>query len=86
MPGNIDISLFSDAELDETFPREQFKIRDCKLFRTNRNKHGGVLCFRRIEVILVELSFKSKKWLCIGYYKPPFECDRNKHGGVLCFI
>ena len=38
---NIDISLFSETKLDETFPNQQFKISGYKMFRRDRNKHGG---------------------------------------------
>ena len=28
------------------------------------------------EIILVESSIKSRKWLCIGLYKPPLQNDK----------
>ena len=42
---NIDISLFSETKLDETFPNQQFKISGYKMFRRDRNKHGGGIMF-----------------------------------------
>ena len=42
---NIDISLFSETKLDETFPNQQFKISGYKMFRGDRNKHGGGIMF-----------------------------------------
>ena len=41
----IDISLFSETKLDETFPNQQFKISGYKMFRRDRNKHGGGIMF-----------------------------------------
>ena len=37
----IDICLFSETKLDETFPNQEFKIHGCKVNRRDRNKHGG---------------------------------------------
>ena len=45
MRNNIDISLFSDTKLDETFPNQQFKISGYKTFRRDRNKYGGGIMF-----------------------------------------
>ena len=92
---NIDISLFSETKLDETFPNQQFKISGYKMFRRDRNKYGGGIMFYinvpknipcktvNIEglpddckVTLVELSIKSRKWLCIGLYKPPSQNEK----------
>ena len=42
---NIDISLFSETKVDKTFPNQQFKISGCKMFRRDRNKHGGGIMF-----------------------------------------
>ena len=87
MRNNIDISLFSETKLDETFPNQQFKISGYKMFGRDRNKHGGgimsyidekILCKTvnveglpdDCEVTLIQLSIKSRKWLCIGLYKP----------------
>ena len=88
MRNNIDISLFSETKLDETFPNQQFKISGYKTFRRGRNKHGGGIMFYikenipckpvnveglpdDYEVTLIQLSIKSRKWHCIGLYKPP---------------
>ena len=38
---NVEISLFSETKLDETFPKQQFKISGYEMFRRDRNKHGG---------------------------------------------
>ena len=48
MRKDFDISLFSGTNLDETFLNflnQQFKISVYKIFRRDRNEHGGVLCF-----------------------------------------
>ena len=39
MQNNIDISLFSETKIDETFPNQQFKISGYKMFRRDANKH-----------------------------------------------
>ena len=87
MRNNIDISLFSESKLDETFPNQQFKTSCYKMFRRDRKKHGGGIMFyisknipcKRVnveglpddcEVTLIQLSTQSRKWLCIGLYKP----------------
>ena len=42
----VDICLFSETKLDETFPNQQFKIHGHKIYRRYSNKHGGgVLCY-----------------------------------------
>ena len=51
MRNNIDISLFSATKLDETFPNQQFNISGYKMFRRDRNKHGGGIMFYITENI-----------------------------------
>ena len=58
MRNNINISLFSETKLDETFPNQQYKISGYKMFRRDRNKHGFP---NECEVTLIELSSKSRK-------------------------
>ena len=43
LPNNIDISLFSETKLDETFPNQQ--LSGYKMFRRDRIKHGGGIMF-----------------------------------------
>ena len=46
MRNKVDICLVSEKKLDETFPNQQFKIHDYKIYCRNRNKQGdGVLCY-----------------------------------------
>ena len=45
MRNDIDISLFSETELDETFPNQQFQISGYEMFRRDKNKHGGGIMF-----------------------------------------
>ena len=46
MRNKVDICLFSETKLDETFPNQQFKINGYQLYSKDRNKHGdGVLCY-----------------------------------------
>ena len=45
MRNNIDISLFSETKLDETFPSQKFKISCYKIIRRDRNKNGGGIMF-----------------------------------------
>ena len=79
-------------KLDETFPNQQFNIHGCKMYRKDRNKHGGgVPCYVNenipckmvsegvpddCEIILIEFSIKIRKWLCIGLYKSPLQNDK----------
>ena len=42
MQNKVDICFLSETKLDETFPSQQFKINNYKLFRRDRDKHGGV--------------------------------------------
>ena len=58
------------------------------MYCRDRNKHGGgVLCYvnenipcKMVNVegvlILIEFSIKTRKWLCIGLYKPPSQNDK----------
>ena len=92
MRDKLDICLFSETKLDETFPNQQFKIHGYKMYRRDRNKHGGgVLCYVNenipckmvndegapddCEIILIEFSIKTRKWLITGLYKPPSQND-----------
>ena len=92
MRDKVDICLFSETKLDETFPNQQFKIHGYKMYRRDRNKHGGgVLCYVNenipckmvndegapddCEIILIEFSIKTRKWLITGLYKPPSQND-----------
>ena len=73
MRNKIDISLFSEIKLVETSPNQQFKISEYKMFRRDRNKHGGGIMFYINEsiscktvnvdckVTLIDLSIKSRK-------------------------
>ena len=46
MRDKVDICLFSETKLDETFPHQKFKIHGYKMYRRYRNKHdSGVLCY-----------------------------------------
>ena len=46
MRDKVDICLFSEKKLDETFPNQQFRIHVYNMYRRDRNKHGGgVLCY-----------------------------------------
>ena len=40
---DFDIFLISESKLDFTFPNEQFKISDFKIFRYDQNRFGGGL-------------------------------------------
>ena len=42
----IDICFLSEIKIDETFPTQQLMINGYKLFRRDRNCHGGgILCY-----------------------------------------
>ena len=42
---NIDICLFSETKIDESFSNQQFNKSNHKTFPRDRNKHGGGLLF-----------------------------------------
>ena len=84
----MDVCFLSERKVDETFPNQQFLINGYKLFRRDRNCHGGgVLCYinesipsesvnvedivKEREIVLIEFSIKTRKWLFIGLDKPP---------------
>ena len=81
------------SKIEAVVPNQQFKISGYKMFRRERNKHGGGIMFYisenipcktvnieglpdDCEVILIELSIKSRKWPCIGLYKPPSQNEK----------
>ena len=53
MQNNINISLFSEAKLDETFPNQQFKSAVLKCFEEIETNMAGVLCFTSVKIFLV---------------------------------
>ena len=71
----------------ESFPNSQFQIDGYRLFRKDRDCHGGGLCLyvnenvackqihfsslENIESICIEIKLRKRKWLVIGLYKPP---------------
>ena len=84
----VDICFLSETKIDGTSPNQQFMINGFKLFRIDRDCHGGgVLCYinenipsktlnievtvKECEMVLIEFSIKTRKWLFIGLYKPP---------------
>ena len=51
----IDISLFSETKLYETFPNQEFKISGYKMFRRDKKKNmAGVLCFTSKKIFLAK--------------------------------
>ena len=53
MRNNIDISLFSETKLDETFPNQQFKFSGYKMFLQEiETNMAGILCFTSIKYSL----------------------------------
>ena len=83
---NLDILLLTETKLDDSFPDNQFTIEGYRLFRKDRNSHGGGLILyinddipcriidlnlTGIEVIATELTLSNNKWVFINVYKPP---------------
>ena len=82
--GNLDILIIGETKLDKTFPDEQFKINGFKLYRKDRNEHGGgVVIYVRadipsqekgyklpsnVEGVIVEINLRKMKFLLIGIY------------------
>ena len=83
----IDILVLSETKLNESFPDPQFAIPNYRLFRRDRNGHGGGLiayirsdipCRRltqleskSLETIVVELKLKTENWILVSCYRPP---------------
>ena len=93
MRNKIDICLFSETKLDETFPNSNLRFMAIKcIAETETNMAAeffayvnenipcemvsaeGVPEYR--EIILIQFSIKTRKWLCIGLYKPPSQNDK----------
>ena len=51
LKGKIDICLVSETKINESFPKQQFKINDCKAIRRDRDSFGGGLIFYMNEQI-----------------------------------
>ena len=77
MRNNIDISLFSETKLDKTFPNQH---GGCIMFYINENIPCKTVNVEGLpndcEFTLIKLSIKSRKWLCIGLYKPPSQNEK----------
>ena len=90
----VAICFLAGTKIDETFRNQQFMINGYKLFRRDRNCHGGgVLCYinknipsktvnvdgivKECEIVLIEFSMKTRKWLFIGLYTPPSQNENN---------
>ena len=43
--------MFSEIDLEETFPNQKFKISGYKMFIADRNKHDGGIIFNINEII-----------------------------------
>ena len=84
MQNKIDICLFWETKLDETFPHQQFKIPGYKVqkqtwrwshFYINENILFKDLGLEQVPddwtIVLIEFSIKIRKWLCISLYKRP---------------
>ena len=84
---HFDIFLVSEAELDSSFPGSEFTIPAYRLFRKDRNQHGGLIFYvnqdipcktidtfnfpNSLEVLPLEMNLRNKEILVIGCYKPP---------------
>ena len=78
--GKIDIGLISETKIDESLPNQQFKIKGYKTIRSDKDLTSKVLIVesipRDIEMILPDFTVKSRKWLSIGFYKPPSKKEK----------
>ena len=61
--GNLDIIVVTESKLDESFPRQQFKIEGYNLpFRLDRNSNGGgILVYVREDIPCREIEKKTLK-------------------------
>ena len=59
----------------KTFPKDRDKFGGELMFYVDEQIPSKVLSLRSIpmdiELILLEFTFKNRKWLCIGVYRPP---------------
>ena len=79
--------LLSETKIDESFPDEQFRLNNYKLFQKERNRYGGGIMFyvnkdlpcknvttkidNLAKTIFLEVNIQSSNWLFVGCYKPP---------------
>ena len=84
---SVDVLGIAETKLDHPFPNAQFNIDGYRLFRKDRNQHGGGLLAyvcadipcRQIrtldtnstESITLELQLSRKKYIIVVAYKPP---------------
>ncbi len=83
----VDILGISETKLDHTFPNAQFNIDGYRLFRKDRNQHGGgLLAYMRADIpcrqirtletkstesVTLELQLNKTKCVIVVAYKPP---------------
>ena len=85
LKSKLDIFLVSETKIDHSFPNHQFSVDGYKTYRRDRNNVGGFymnenmtcreLTAQQIdsnfEIIFLEITLRTRKWLLIGLYKPP---------------
>ena len=66
IPGNVDIMVFGETKLDESYPMTQLLIDGVRsdIPCTQPNKH-------EFSNIFVEINFRKSKWLLLGTYHLP---------------
>ena len=85
--GTFDIFLLSETKIVERFPDKQFCLNNFRIFRKDRNRHGGGIIFyvnknlpyksltieidNLTETIFLEVNVQSSKWLFVVCYKQP---------------
>ena len=71
----VDILGIAETKLDDTFPNAQFNIDGYRIFRKDRNQHGGgLLAYVRADIsesVTLELQLNKTKCLIVVAYKPP---------------
>ena len=86
---NVDIMVFSETKLDDSYPMVQLFIEG--FGKPLRVDGGGLLIYVRAEIpckqlekhdfpdniegIFVEITFRKAKWLILGTYHPPSQND-----------
>ena len=68
----VDICFLSETKIDETSPNQQFMINGFKLFRIDRNCHGGgVLCYINENIpsktLNIEVTVKECEMVLIEF-------------------
>ena len=90
--GLVDILAVQETKLDSSYTNTQFEVPGYRLYREDRNQHGGGIILyvrsdipsRRVNIdlthgenVTIELTVNKSKWLISSIYRPPKEIVKN---------